>query len=111
MSDLSPAYWQWINDTFFLADEITGGVGCWFYSKHSNVTPIFGVIPGNKLPSLVPGWNLVGVIGEQLIRKPENSGISGKIWTWNNSQKRYISIEDDFLPLHKKNKLFPVQGY
>ncbi len=111
IASLSSTYWEWTNNNFHLAGQMTSGVGYWFFSNHVSFTPISGVIPGVKSRILVPGWNLVGVIGDQLINRPESSSIRGKIWTWNNKQKRYISIEDNFLPLHKKNKMFPGRGY
>ncbi len=111
ITSLSSIYWEWINNSFFLAEEIKPGVGYWFFSKSFSLTSISGTTPGTKSRTLFSGWNLIGVIGSQPINKPVNSTIQGKIWTWDNKQKRYLSIEDNFQPLHKKNKMFPGHGY
>lgn len=109
------AVWRWDNEKFRVVpanDNLQVFDGHWIFSSQDDlqIKPD-GTVPGTTTVTLQPGWNLFGIAGHSPGPPPFGRNVIGDIWGWDADGQAFIKIDSEFLPIHKKGRLFPGKGY
>lgn len=103
--------WHWNASLFQVADHLIPGTGYWVNGTDSAFIPTTGTVPAPTAQTWAQGWNLVGVIGWNVVDKPADTEIMGQIWAWDSLGKQYYPVDSASLPIGRRGRLFPGNGY
>ncbi|MBT7059158.1 MAG: DUF1566 domain-containing protein [Lentisphaerae bacterium] len=84
--------WAWdpTAGVYRAATQLEPLVGCWVYVVNAVTITVSGLRLANTQVDLVPGWNLVGVAGEMLLR--DVPGLFGPGWQWDPATLVYGAV-------------------
>ncbi len=108
------AVWSWQVNYFTevgLSSAFATHTGYWIFNPGSAAfVPVTGQ-PAASTAALAPGWNLIGISGDEPVSSSVVGTVTGNFWAWDNLNQRYIAVDGSTTPVHKRGKLFPGLGY